>query len=228
MKNFLIIEDEPRTAQSLQKGLLENHYEVELAMDGETGLALLQKNTYELIILDVMLPKMDGWQLLRQIRAQGRQTPVLMLTALSDINDRVRGLQAGADDYLAKPFAFSEFLARVEAILRRTRPNVPKESLTVGDLTINLTHQTVRRGDRQIELSPKEFQLLCMLSENAGRFVSRKELVSRVWNIHFDCETNVVDVAIRRLRQKIDEGFATKLIKTVRGVGYVLDQTPSA
>lgn len=228
MKNFLIIEDEPRTAQSLQKGLLENHYEVELAMDGETGLALLQKNTYELIILDVMLPKMDGWQLLREIRAQGRQTPVLMLTALSDISDRVRGLQAGADDYLAKPFAFSEFLARVEAILRRTRPNVPKESLTVGDLTINLTHQTVRRGDRHIELSPKEFQLLCMLSENAGRFVSRKELVSRVWNIHFDCETNVVDVAIRRLRQKVDEGFATKLIKTVRGVGYVLDQTPSA
>lgn len=226
MKNFLIIEDEARTAQSLQKGLLENHYGVELAMDGETGLALIQKNEYELIILDVMLPKLDGWQILRQIRAQGSQTPVLMLTALSDINDRVRGLQGGADDYLAKPFAFSEFLARVEAILRRTRPNVPKESLQVGDLSINLTHQTVLRGTRQIELSPKEFQLLCMLVENAGRFVSRKELVSRVWNINFDCETNVVDVAIRRLRQKVDEGFATKLIKTVRGVGYVLDQNP--
>jgi two-component system copper resistance phosphate regulon response regulator CusR len=228
MKNFLIIEDESRTAQSLKKGLLEHHYEAELATDGEMGLALLNQNEYELIILDVMLPKMDGWQILRQIRAQGRQTPVLMLTALNDINDRVRGLQAGADDYLAKPFAFSEFLARVEAILRRTRPNVPRKSLSVGDLSINLIHQTVRRGSQQIELSPKEFQLLCMLVENAGRFVSRKELVARVWNIHFDCETNVVDVAIRRLRQKVDEGFATKLIKTVRGVGYVLDQTPSA
>jgi len=226
MKNFLIIEDEARTAQSLQKGLLENHYGVDLAFDGETGLALLQKNEYELIILDVMLPKVDGWQVLRQIRAQGSQTPVLMLTALSDINDRVRGLQAGADDYLAKPFAFSEFLARVEAILRRTRPNVPKESLQVGELIINLTQQTVLRGGKYIDLSPKEFQLLCMLAENVGRFVSRKELVARVWNIHFDCETNVVDVAIRRLRQKIDEGFATKLIKTVRGVGYVLDQAP--
>ncbi len=228
MKNFLIIEDELRTAQSLKKGLLEHHYEVELAADGETGLALLKQNEYELIILDVMLPKMDGWEILQEIRAQGRQTPVLMLTALSDIKDRVRGLQAGADDYLAKPFAFSEFLARVEAILRRTRPNVPKETLSVGDLSINLTQQSVRRNGQAIELSPKEFQLLCMLMENAGRFVSRKELVARVWNIHFDCETNVVDVAIRRLRQKIDEGFATRLIKTVRGVGYVLDQNPSA
>ena len=227
MKNFLIIEDELRTAQSLKKGLLEHYYEVELAADGETGLALLKQNDYELIILDVMLPKMEGWEILREIRAQGRQTPVLMLTALTDIKDRVRGLQAGADDYLAKPFAFSEFLARVEAILRRTRPNVPKETLSVGDLSINLTQQTVRRDGQSIELSPKEFQLLCMLMENAGRFVSRKELVARVWNIHFDCETNVVDVAIRRLRQKIDEGFATRLIKTVRGVGYVLDQNPS-
>ena len=224
MKSFLIIEDETRTAQSLQKGLLEHRYEAAWAMDGETGLAMLQKNHYELIILDVMLPHMDGWELLREIRSQGRQTPVLMLTALNDITDRVRGLQEGADDYLAKPFAFSEFLARVEAILRRTRPNVVKDSLMIGDLSINLAHQAVVRGGKQIELSPKEFQLLCMLAENAGRFVSRKDLVARVWNIHFDCETNVVDVAIRRLRQKIDEGYATKLIKTVRGVGYVLEQ----
>ena len=224
MKSFLIIEDETRTAQSLQKGLLEHRYEAEWAMDGETGLAMLQRNHYELIILDVMLPHMDGWELLREIRSQGRQTPVLMLTALNDITDRVRGLQEGADDYLAKPFAFSEFLARVEAILRRTRPNVVKDSLIIGDLSINLAHQAVVRGGKQIELSPKEFQLLCMLAENAGRFVSRKDLVARVWNIHFDCETNVVDVAIRRLRQKIDEGYATKLIKTVRGVGYVLEQ----
>jgi len=224
MKKFLIIEDEARTAQSLQKGLQEHHYGVEWASDGETGLDLLQRNTYELIILDVMLPKMDGWQILQTIRGQGSQTPVLMLTALNDINDRVRGLQAGADDYLAKPFAFSEFLARVEAILRRTRPNAAKDSLQVGDLTISLTHQTVLRDGRQVELSPKEFQLLCMLAENAGRFVSRRELVSRVWNINFDCETNVVDVAIRRLRQKVDEGFSRKMIKTVRGVGYVLEQ----
>jgi two-component system copper resistance phosphate regulon response regulator CusR len=224
MKKFLIIEDETRTAESLQKGLQEHHYGVDMASDGEMGLALLHKNQYELIVLDVMLPKADGWEVLRQLRAQGSQTPVLMLTALNDINDRVRGLQAGADDYLAKPFAFSEFLARVEAILRRTRPNVLKEALQVGDLVINLTHQTVLRDGRQIELSPKEFQLLCMLAENAGRFVSRKDMVSRVWNINFDCETNVVDVAIRRLRQKVDEGFATRLIKTVRGVGYVLEQ----
>ncbi|MCE3235114.1 MAG: two component transcriptional regulator, winged helix family protein [Vampirovibrio sp.] len=224
MKKLLIVEDEQRTAQGLQKGLQEHHYLADLAADGEEGFQRLQESEYELIVLDVMLPKMDGWEVLRRIREQGNRTPVLMLTALNDINDRVRGLQAGADDYLAKPFAFSEFMARVEAILRRTRPVVPVDMLTIGDLTINLMSHTVRRDQRTVELTPREFQLLCLLAENTGRFVSRKELAERVWNIHFDCETNVVDVAIRRLRQKVDDGQDSKLIHTVRGVGYVLEQ----
>lgn len=224
MKKLLIVEDEQRTAQGLKKGLQEHHYLADLAADGEEGFQRLQESEYELIVLDVMLPKMDGWEVLRRIREQGNRTPVLMLTALNDINDRVRGLQAGADDYLAKPFAFSEFMARVEAILRRTRPVVPVDMLTVGDLTINLMSHTVRRDQRTVELTPREFQLLCLLAENTGRFVSRKELAERVWNIHFDCETNVVDVAIRRLRQKVDDGQDSKLIHTVRGVGYVLEQ----
>lgn len=224
MKKLLIVEDEQRTAQGLKKGLQEHHYLADLAADGEEGFQRLQESEYELIVLDVMLPKMDGWEVLRRIREQGNRTPVLMLTALNDINDRVRGLQAGADDYLAKPFAFSEFMARVEAILRRTRPVVPVDMLTIGDLTINLMSHTVRRDQRTVELTPREFQLLCLLAENTGRFVSRKELAERVWNIHFDCETNVVDVAIRRLRQKVDDGQDSKLIHTVRGVGYVLEQ----
>lgn len=224
MKKLLIVEDEQRTAESLQKGLREHHYLADLAVDGEQGFQCIQQEEYELIVMDVMLPKLDGWELLRRIREQGNRTPVLMLTALNAINDRVRGLQAGADDYLAKPFAFSEFMARVEAILRRTRPLVPTEHLTVSDLTLNLMSHTVRRGQRTVDLSPREFQLLCLLVENTGRFVSRKELAERVWNIHFDCETNVVDVAIRRLRQKVDDGHESKLIHTVRGVGYVLEQ----
>lgn len=224
MKKLLIVEDEQRTAQGLKKGLQEHHYLADVACDGEEGFQRIQDHDYELIVLDVMLPRLDGWEVLRRIREQGNRTPVLMLTALNDINDRVRGLQAGADDYLAKPFAFSEFLARVEAILRRTRPVVPVDMLSVGDLTINLMSHTVRRGQRTVELTPREFQLLCLLTESAGRFVSRKELAERVWNIHFDCETNVVDVAIRRLRQKVDDGQDSKLIHTVRGVGYVLEQ----
>ena len=224
MKKFLIVEDTPRTAQSLQKGLKEHHYQADIALDGEEALSLLKKHDYELIVLDVMLPRMDGWQLLKAIRQQDLHKPVLMLTALNDVNDRVRGLQAGADDYLAKPFAFSEFLARIEALLRRSRPIVPKETFTVAELTINMTTHSVQRNHKRIDLTPKEFQLLCMLAEHTGRFVSRKDLAERVWNIHFDCETNVVDVAIRRLRQKIDDGFPSKLIHTVRGVGYVLEQ----
>lgn len=223
MKKFLIIEDELRTAQNLQKGLLEHHFEADVALDGETGLAYLAEADYELIILDAMLPKIDGWDILRKIRQQSRQTPVLMLTALNDVGSRVKGLQAGADDYLSKPFAFQELLARVEAILRRTRPIRAKEMFHIGDLVIHLSNQAVWRGGRPIDLTPQEFRLLCLLAQNTGRFVSRRQLIEQVWDIHFDCETNVVDVAIRRLRQKIDDGFADKLIHTVRGVGYVME-----
>jgi two-component system copper resistance phosphate regulon response regulator CusR len=223
MKKFLIIEDDLRTAQTLQKGLLEHHFTTDVANDGEVGLQMLADNEYELIILDAMLPKHDGWDILSHLRKANNRTPVLMLTALSDVNSRVKGLQAGADDYLAKPFAFSELLARIEAILRRTRAIQPQETFNIGDLTVSMTHQSVKRGSKTIELSPKEFHVLCLLAENTGRFVSRKELAERVWDIHFDCETNVVDVAIGRLRQKVDGDFETKLIHTVRGVGYVLE-----
>jgi len=223
MKKFLIIEDEPRTAQNIQKGLSEHHFEADIALDGEIGLAFIQQNDYELIILDAMLPKVNGWDILKQIRRQRTQIPVLMLTALNDVDSRVKGLQSGADDYLSKPFAFSELLARIEAILRRTRPIQPKEQLKVGNLTLNLINQSVTREGKVIDLSPKEFQILCLLAQEAGRFVSRRQLTEQVWDIHFDCETNVVDVAIRRLRQKVDDGFDVKMIHTVRGVGYVLE-----
>lgn len=224
VKKFLIIEDEERTAGSLQKGLSEHYFQTDVAADGEVGLSMLQAGDYELVILDVMLPRLDGWEVLKRIRDRGNPTPVLMLTALNDINDRVRGLQAGADDYLAKPFAFSELLARIEAILRRTRSIQPKETFSVEDMTVNITSRIVWRNQKTIDLTPREFQLLCLLAQNTGRFVSRKELAQRIWDIHFDCDTNVVDVAIRRLRRKVDEGFESRLIHTVRGVGYVLEK----
>jgi two-component system, OmpR family, copper resistance phosphate regulon response regulator CusR len=224
MKKFLLVEDEVRTAQSLQKGLSENFYAADIAYDGEEGFKLLSEYDYELVILDVMLPKLDGWGLLKKFRQQGGQTPVLMLTALNDVGSRVQGLKAGADDYLAKPFAFSELLARIEAILRRTRTVQPQDAFTVADLTFNMSKQSVYRKSTRIELSPKEFHLLCLLAQNMGRFVSRKELAEQIWDIHFDCETNVVDVAIRRLRQKIEQDGQERLIHTVRGIGYVLEQ----
>lgn len=224
MKTILVVEDELKIAQNIQKGLQEEGYPVEVIHDGETALEKLTQQDYELIILDVMLPKMDGWLLLNHIKAYNATMPVIMLTALNDVENRIKGLKNGADDYLSKPFVFAELLARVEAILRRTRQLVAQDRLEVEELTLFLLNQTVLRGGLKIELSSKEFQLLCLLAEHSGRLVSRKEIAKRIWQIDFDTETNMVDVAIRRLRQKLDEPFDYPLIHTVRGVGYVLEK----
>lgn len=221
---ILVIEDEEKTVNFLKKGLAEQHYDVDTARDGESGLTLALQEEYKLIILDIMLPKINGWQVIESLRASGNKTPVLFLTAMNALPDRVRGLQAGADDYIVKPFAFVELSARVEAILRRTMPVVPQDSFKIEDLTIHYSAQTVTRGNQTIELTQKEFRLLCILSEASGRLVSRQDLSKKVWGLHFDCETNVVDVAIRRLRQKLDDPFEVKLIHTVRGAGYVLEK----
>jgi two-component system, OmpR family, copper resistance phosphate regulon response regulator CusR len=223
MKPILIVEDEVRTAQNIQKGLIEHGYLTEIIHDGQSAMALLKTRDYELIVLDVMLPQTDGWELLGWLKSNQRNLPVIMLTAQSDLPNRIKGLQLGADDYLGKPFSFSELLARVEAVLRRTRAVIPSETIAVADLKINLLSQSVLRDEIKLDLAPKEFQLLCVLAENTGRFISRKELKQRVWGIDFDCETNVIDVAIRRLRQKVDGLFPNPLIHTVRSVGYVLE-----
>lgn len=223
MYPILIVEDEVRAAQSIEKGLKEHGYPTELAHDGETALKYLNENTYALIILDVMLPKQDGWTVLTALRSKGLRTPVMMLTAQNDVSNRVKGLQLGADDYLGKPFSFTELLARIEAILRRTQSVIPADILSIADLTLQLSTQTVFRAGQPIDLSPKEFQLLCVLIEGAGRCIPRNVLIKRVWAIDFDCETNVLEVAIGRLRQKIDTPFSIGLIHTVRGIGYILE-----
>jgi two-component system, OmpR family, copper resistance phosphate regulon response regulator CusR len=223
MKPILIVEDELRTAQNIQKGLSQHGYLAEIANNGEYAITLLTKCEFELVVLDVMLPIKDGWVVLEWIKAHEKLLPVIMLTAQSDLPNKLKGLNLGADDYLGKPFSFSELLARIEAIFRRTKFIIPTETIKIADLKINLLTQTVTRQTKKLELAPKEFQLLCTLAENAGRFISREKLAERVWDMAFDCETNVVDVAIRRLRQKVDIPFDHSLIHTVRGVGYVLE-----
>ncbi len=224
MNRLLIIDDEEKTANFLKKGLEEESYFVDIAMDGQSALNLATEQLYSLLILDMMLPVMDGWQFLSRFRDIDQKTPVILLTSLNSVYDRVRGLQSGADDYLCKPFAFSELSARVEAVLRRATPSPVQESFEIEDLKISLTTQTVEREGKSIELTSKEFRILCLLCENHGRMLSRRELSEKVWGIDFDCETNVVDVAIRRLRQKIDAPFNVKLIHTIRGIGYVLEK----
>jgi heavy metal response regulator len=224
---LLVVEDEAKIADNLKKGLQELHYEVDVAHDGPTGLRMAQNGGYSLVILDRMLPGLDGLEVLRQLRAGGARLPVLLLTALDRINDRVRGLQAGADDYLVKPFAFAELSARVEAILRRSTESVAQDVRRVADLVVCYSAQTVQRDGHTVELTPKEFRLLCLLMENPGRLVSRKEIVEKVWGLTFDTETNVIDVTIRRLRQKVDDLFPEKLIRTVRGAGFILESTPT-
>ena len=224
---LLIIEDEQKIADNLQKGLREMHFEVDLARDGLGGLELAQKGEYQLVILDRMLPGLDGLEVLKRLRQRGDHTPVLLLTAMDRVNDRVSGLQAGADDYLTKPFAFAELSARIEAILRRSQSQVASDQLHFEDLSVCFSAQTVRRAGQSIELTPKEFRILCLLIETPGQLVSRKDLVRKVWGLDFESETNVVDVTVRRLRQKIDDPFSVKLIKTVRGAGYTLETVRS-
>ena len=219
---ILVVEDEPKTSAYLRKGLSESGYIVDCAVDGEEGLHLAQTSTYDMVILDVMLPRRDGWSVIAELRRAGKQTPVLFLTARDQVHDRVKGLELGADDYLVKPFAFSELLARMHSVLRRG-PSRPMETLKLADLEIDFPRRRVTRASKRIELTAKEFDLLSLLARRAGEILSRTIIAEQVWDMNFDSDTNVVDVAVRRLRQKIDEPFAKKLVHTVRGVGYVLE-----
>ena len=219
---ILLIEDEPKTMSYLQKGLGEEGFVIDVAGDGNTGFHLAKSISFDLLIIDVMLPGRDGWQAVTDIRQSGQQTPILLLTACDAVPDRVKGFKLGADDYLVKPFAFSELLARVRSLLRRA-PTRPIEALRVADLEIDLMRQRAIRNGQKLELTTKEFQLLSLLIRRAGETLSRTIIAEAVWDMNFDSDTNVVDVHIRRLRAKVDDPFPCKLIRTVRGAGYVLD-----
>lgn len=220
---ILVVEDEPKTAAYLQKGLTENGFVVDATSRGDDGLHLSVTQDYDLIILDVMLPERDGWTVLETIRQSGKQTPVLFLTARDAVSERVKGLELGADDYMVKPFAFSELLARIRTVLRRGSQRQP-EALCVADLELNLVRHQATRGNQRLDLTAKEFLLLSLLARRKGEVLSRTVIAEQVWDMHFDSDTNVVDVAVRRLRRKVDEPFPRKLIHTVRGLGYVLEE----
>ncbi|PTA73969.1 heavy metal response regulator transcription factor [Serratia sp. Nf2] len=217
---ILIIEDEIKTADYLRQGLNEVGYTADLASDGVDGLHLARENTYDLILLDVMLPEMSGWVVMERLRAFS-QTPVLFLSARGTLEDRLRGLGLGADEYLVKPFSYAELLARIRIILRRGKPpSESEEVLSLADLVLDVVKFRCERGGRKITLTSKEFKLLVCFLQHQGQVLSRTFLASRVWDMNFDSDTNVVDVAVRRLRQKVDEPFDTQLIHTVYGVGY--------
>jgi len=218
---ILVVEDEPKTAAYIRKGLSEHGYIVDVASDGLDGLHLATTAQYDLILLDIMLPGIDGWDLLQNVRRVHR-TPILFLSALADVDDRVKGLRLGADDYLAKPFAFSELLARMQNILRRGSTQ-PATLLRVADVELDLVRRRVTRAGQRIELTPKEHTLLEYFMRHEGEMCSRTLIAENVWDMHFDSDTNVVDVAVRRLRAKIDDPHPTKLIHTLRGVGYVFE-----
>ncbi len=220
---LLIIEDELKIAAYLQKGLTENGFVVDHAQNGQEGLFLATTGNYDLVIVDVMLPLMDGWTVVKELRKNGKSMPVLFLTARDAVNDRVKGLELGADDYLVKPFAFSELLARVRSLLRRSPAQQP-ELLYIADLEIDLLRFKASRAGRKLALTPKEFSLISLLARRHGEVISRTLIEEQVWDMNFDSETNVVDVAVRRLRRKVDDPFEKKLIHTLRGVGYVLEE----
>ena len=221
---ILLVEDEPKTGAYLQQGLRESGYLADLAINGRDGLHLALEEDYDLVILDVMLPLMDGWTVLRRLREQ-RDTPVLFLTARDEVADRVQGVDLGADDYLVKPFAFAELLGRIKALLRRG-PVRALDVVKVADLDIDVLRRRVTRAGTRIELTPKEFALLHLLAQRQGEVLSRTLIASQVWDMNFDSDTNVVDVAVRRLRAKIDDPWPNKLVHTVRGMGYVLEARP--
>lgn len=220
---ILVVEDEEKTGAYLRQGLSEAGFVVDLVANGFDGIHMALNESYVLIILDVMLPGIDGWQILQGIRRAGKETPVLFLTALDPVEDRVKGLELGADDYLVKPFAFSELLARVRTLLRRGAKAKEAEQLRVADLELDLLRRRVSRAGTRIDLTVKEFALLELLMRRQGEVLPRSLIASQVWDMNFDSDTNVIEVAIKRLRQKVDEGFEPKLIQTVRGMGYVLE-----
>jgi two-component system, OmpR family, response regulator len=222
---ILIVEDDVKIASFIIKGLKAAGYAVDHALDGEKGLDLALTEPYDTAIIDLMLPKRDGLSLIETIRKEKIRTPVIILSAKGSIDDRVKGLQTGGDDYITKPFAFSELLARVQALIRRASGLSEPTRLTVNDLSINLLTREVSRGGRKIDLQPIEFSLLEYLIRNAGRVVSKTMIMEHVWNYNFDPQTNVVEARVCRLRDKIDRNFGRKLIHTLRGVGYVLKET---
>ena len=224
--HILLIEDDVLAAEYLVKGLGETGHVVDHAADGEIGLTLALKGQYDVIVVDRMLPGRDGLTIIRMLRADRNQTPALVLSALGDVDARVEGLRAGGDDYLVKPFAFSELVARLDALARRTQMAVRQERMQIADLVIDRQNQTVKRAGRLIHLQPREFRLLEYLMRNAGRLVTRTMLFEHVWNFNFDPQTNVIDVQICRLRAKIDKGFDRPLLHTVHGAGYVLSEYP--
>lgn len=221
--HILVVEDEKRLANLLRRVLSEERHTVDVAFDGVSGYDLAASDTYDLVVLDLMLPGMDGLEICRQLRASNIQTPVLMLTARGAVEDRVAGLKLGADDYLVKPFAMEELLARVGALLRRGRTPQASAQLQVSDLALDLTRHEAERGGRVIELTAKEFALLEFLMRHPGQVLTRTQIIDHVWRYDFDALSNVVDIYIHYLRDKIDRGFARQLIKTVRGVGYKIE-----
>ena len=218
----LIIEDDHETASFLKKSLKENGHIANIANDGELGLQLARDENFDVLIVDRMLPKLDGLSAISTLRAEGDQTPVLILSALGDVDDRVTGLRAGGDDYLTKPYAYSELLARIEALARRSQPEESETRFVVGDLILDRLSHKVTRSEETILLQPREFRLLEYLMKNAGQVVTRTMLLESVWDYHFDPQTNVIDVHISRLRSKIDKNYEVPLLHTVRGAGYVI------
>lgn len=220
---ILIVEDEPKTGDYLKQGLTEAGFVVDLSRDGMDGMHLAMTEDYDLVVLDVMLPTLDGWQVLQAIRRTGKEMPVLFLSARDQVEDRVKGLELGADDYLVKPFAFSELLARVRTLLRRGKAKEVETLLHAADLELDLLRRRVTRAGKRIDLTAKEFALLELLLRRQGEVLPRLLIASLVWDMNFDSDTNVIEVAVRRLRSKVDDGFEPKLIRTVRGMGYVLE-----
>jgi two-component system copper resistance phosphate regulon response regulator CusR len=220
---LLIIEDDVKTASFLRKGLMENGFTVDVANHGDEGLNLALTKEYDLIVLDVMLPGVDGWQIIKKIREARKETPVIFLTARDAVQDRIKGLESGADDYLVKPFAFTELLARIRIILRRG-PLRSAEVLCIADLEIHFVAHRVTRSGKRLDLTPKEFSLLSLLAVRSGEVLTRTRIAERIWDMDFNSDTNAVDVHLRRLRAKVDDPFEKKLIHTVRGVGYVLEE----
>ncbi|MGH8632050.1 MAG: winged helix-turn-helix domain-containing protein [Burkholderiales bacterium] len=224
--HILLIEDDVQAAQYLVKGLNECGHVIDHAADGDDGLHLALTGHYDVIVADRLLPKRDGLSILRMLRADGNATPVLVLSALGEVDDRVAGLHAGGDDYLVKPYAFSELLARLEALTRRRKPEAIEQQLQVADLELDLRKQAVKRAGKLIRLQPREYRLLEFLMRHQGQVVTRTMLLEQVYDFHFDPQTNVIDVQISRLRGKIDKGFEVPLLHTVRGAGYKLSEAP--